>query len=147
MKLTRLAFACLSATAGLAATAGLSVAALTANAAPSHHGTPAPTIAVYDCTNQPEVRPAFYEIYCDGSRGLTKLNWSSWNLNEAAGTGVYTFDTCPSCIQPKLQHLNVVVVLWRPTPTAHHASRYEYSKMTLLIPATGKTQTMTLPLY
>jgi len=147
MKLTRVAFACLSATAGLAATAGLSVAALTANAAPTHRGSPVPTVAVYDCTNRPEVRPAFYEISCDGSRGLTKLSWSSWNLNEAASTGVYTVDTCPSCIQPKLQHHEVVVVLWGPRPTAHHASRYEYSKMTLLFPATGKTQTMTLPSY
>ena len=104
-------------------------------------------MAVYECTNRPEVRPAFDEIYCDGSRGLTKLSSSSWNLNEAAGTGVYTIETCPSCIQPKLQHQEVVVVLWRPTPTAHHASRYEYSKVTRLFPATGKTQTMTLLSY
>ena len=147
MKLTHLAFACLAATAGLAACAGPSVAALTANAAPSHQNTPPPAVAVYDCTNQPEVRPAFYEIYCDGSRGLTKLSWSSWNPSEAAGTGVYTTDTCPSCTQPRLQHQDVVVVLWRPTPTAHHASKYEYSKMTLLFPATGKTETITLPSY
>lgn len=147
MKLTRLAFACLSVTAGLAAAVGLSVAGPTVNAAPGHQDTPTPTVAVYDCTNQPEVRPAFYEIYCDGSRGLTKLGWSSWNLNEAAGTGVYTIDTCPSCIQAKLRHQEVVVVLWRPTPTARHASKYEYSKMTLLFPATGKTETTTLPSY
>lgn len=108
---------------------------------------PTPAIAVYECTNRPEVRPAFYEIYCDGSRGLTHLSWSSWNLNEAAGTGVYTTDTCPSCIKPRLQHHEVVVVLWGPARTAHHASQSEYRKMTLLFPATGKTQTMTLPSY
>ena len=141
MKLTYIAFAC------LAATASLSAAALTANAAPRHQSRLVPAVAVYECTNQPEVRPAFYEIYCDGSRGLTELRWATWNLSEAAGTGVYTFDTCPSCIQPRLQHQDVVVVLWRPRPTALHASQYEYSEMTLLVPATGKTQTMTLPSY
>jgi len=68
-------------------------------------------------------------LYCDGSRGLTHLSWSSWNLNEAAGTGVYTIDTCPSCIKPRLQHHAVVVVLWarrvrRTTPaSADHSNR------------------------
>jgi hypothetical protein len=147
MKLTRLAFACLSATAGLAAAAGLSVAGLTANAAPAHQRTPALRVAVYDCTNQPEVRPAGFYIYCDGSRTLVKLRWSSWNLSEAAGTGVYYIDTCPSCVQGKWQHQDVVVVLWLPTPVAHHPGQYEYSKMTLLYPATGKTDTVTLPSY
>jgi hypothetical protein len=141
MKLTHLTFAC------LAVTAGVSAFALTANATPKPHNAPGPVVAVYDCTNQPEVRPAFYEIFCDGSRGLTKLSWSSWNLSEAAGTGVYTFDTCPSCVQSKLRHENVVVVLWRPERTAQHASQYQYSKMTLLFPATGTTETSSLPSY
>jgi hypothetical protein len=148
MKLTRLAFACLSATAGLAATARPLVAGLTANAAPSHQETSAPIrVAVYDCTSQPQVRPAGFYIFCDGSRTLIKLSWSSWNLSEAAGTGVDYTDTCPSCVQGKWQHHDVVVVLWRPTPVAHHAGQYEYSKMTLLYPATGKTETITLPSY
>jgi hypothetical protein len=147
MKLTRRATACLSAAAGLAVTAGLAVPGLTANAAPGHQHTPAAKVAVYDCTNQPEVRPAGFYISCDGSRTLVKLSWSSWNLSEAAGTGVYYIDTCPSCVQGKWQHQAVVVVLWRPTPAAHRAGQYEYSKMTLLYPATGKTQTITLPSY
>jgi hypothetical protein len=122
------------------------VAGLTANAAPGHH-TPTPRVAVYDCTSQPYVRPAGLYIFCDGSRTLTKLSWSTWNLSEAAGTGMDITDLCPSCLQGKFQHQDVTVVLWRPVPTAQHASQYQYSKMTLLYPATGKTQTITLPSY
>lgn len=148
MKLTRLASGCLSVTAGLAVVAVLTTAGLTANAAPGRHQhTPPPRVAVYDCTSQPEVRPAGYYIFCDGSRTLTKLNWSSWNLSEAVGTGVYYIDTCPDCVQGRWQRHDVVVVLWRPVHTAHHASQYQYSTMTLLFPATGKTQTITLPSY
>ncbi len=147
MKLTRLAFTCLSATAGLAATAGLWAAGLTATAAPGRQDTPALRVAVYDCTSQPQVRPAAFDIFCDGSRSLIKLSWSSWNLSEAVGTGVDYTDLCPSCVQGKWQHQDVVVVLWHPAPAAHHAGQYRYSTMTLLYPATGKTQTITLPCY
>jgi hypothetical protein len=147
MKLTRLAFTCLSATAGLVVTAGLWVAGLTAHAAPGHQDTPAPRVAVYDCTSQPRVRPAGFYIFCDGSRTLIKLSWSSWNLSEAAGTGVDYTDLCPGCVQGKWQHQDVVVVLWRPVPVAHHVGQYRYSQMTLLYPATAKTQTITLPSY
>ena len=108
MKLTRLAFTCLSATAGLAATAGLWAAGLTATAAPGRQDTPALRVAVYDCTSQPQVRPAAFDIFCDGSRSLIKLSWSSWNLSEAVGTGVDYTDLCPSCVQGKWQHQDVV---------------------------------------
>lgn len=147
MKLTRLAFTCLSATAGLAVTAGLWVAGLTANAVPGHQDTPALRVAVYDCTSQPQVRPAAFDIFCDGSRSLIKLSWSSWNLSEAVGTGVDYTDLCPGCVQGKWQHQDVVVVLWRPAPVARHAGQYRYSKMTLLYPATAKAQTISLPSY
>ena len=145
MKLTRLAFTCLSAAAGLAATAGLRAAGLTAAAAPGHPGTPALRAAVYDCTSQPRVRPAAFGIFCDGSRSLIKLSWSSWNLSEAAGTGVDYTGLCPGCVQGKWQHQDVVVVLWHPAPAAHHAGQYRYRTMTLLYPAAGTMQTITLP--
>lgn len=124
MKLTGLVFACLSATAGLALPPACGVAGLTATAAPGHQDTPALRVAVYDCTSQPQVRPAAFDIFCDGSRSLIKLSWSSWNLSEAAGTGVDYTDLCPGCVQGKWQHQDVVVVLWHLAPVARHAGQY-----------------------
>lgn len=139
-------FTALAAATGLAV-AGLAVAAMTAHAAPvpGHHAAAA-TAAVYDCQNKPVVRPSEFDIFCDGSRSLTKLSWASWNATEATGTGVDWIDDCvPNCAQGHWSHQNAVIVLWRPTPVAHHAGQYGFSKMTLLYPSTGKTETITPP--
>jgi len=148
MKLTRLAAIATPLVAGVAAAAGLTVTGLTANAAPAAAARPAatPKIAVYDCANRPAVRPSNFDLTCDGSADLAKLHWSSWDTTEATGTGVFWIDNClPNCAQGHWSHSNVIVVLWRPTPVAHHRGDYGYSKMTFLTPATGKTFTMTPP--
>lgn len=145
MKLTRLAFL-LPVAAGLAAAAGLTAASMTANAAPAPHKTPAMRIAVYDCANKPQVRPSQFDIFCDGSAALSKLSWSNWTTTDATGTGVFYVNNCePNCAAGKWSHQNVIVVLWRGEPVAHHAGQLGYSKMTLLSPGSGKTSTMTPP--
>ena len=107
---------------------------------------PAPAISVYDCANKPVVRPKEFDIFCDGSGSLTKLAWTNWNGTEATGTGVEYIDNCvPDCAQGKWQHENVIVVLWRGEPVAHHRGQRAYSKMTLLYPVSGRTQTLTPP--
>lgn len=133
--------------AGLTVAAGLAAATLTANAAPAQAAkTPAARIAVYDCANKPVVRPSQFDVFCDGSAALSKLSWSTWNTTEAIGTGVFYVDNClPNCAQGKWSHQNAVVVLWRGKPVAHHPGQLGYSKMTLLYPGSGKTQTMTPP--
>lgn len=138
----------LPAVAGLTAAAGLAAVTLTANAATAQPAakTPAAKIAVYDCANKPQVRPSEFDIFCDGSAALAKMSWSNWNTTEATGTGVFYVDNCvPNCAQGKWSHQNVIVVLWRGKPVAHHPGKLGYSKMTLLYPGSGRTQTMTPP--
>ena len=151
MKLTRPALTALP----VAAVAAVAVAAVgltmtvNAHAATSTAATrpaPAPAISVYDCANKPVVRPKEFDIFCDGSNALVKLAWTSWNGTEAIGTGVQYIDNCvPNCAQGKWQHENAIVVLWRGEPVAHHKGQRAYTKMTLLYPASGKTQNMTPP--
>jgi hypothetical protein len=148
MKLTRLAAIAAPAVAGLAAAGGLATTSLTANAAPAAHAKPAatPKIAVYDCANRPSVRPSEFDMTCDGSAALTKMHWSDWNTTEATGTGVFWVNNCtPNCAQGHWSHSNVIVVLWRAEPVAHHRGDYAYSKMTLLTPSNGRTVTLTPP--
>jgi hypothetical protein len=146
MKLTRRVSIVLPLAATVAAaTAGGLMAAGSADAATSHAAA-APAISVYDCANKPVVRPKEFDIFCDGSGALVKLAWTSWNGTEATGTGVQYVDNClPNCAQGKWTHENAVVVLWRGEPVAHHKGQKAYSKMTLLYPASGKTQTLTPP--
>ncbi len=151
MKLTR-RFSIVCTVAAAVAAGGLAVAA-TADAATGHPATghtstghTAPAISVYDCANKPVVRPKEFDIFCDGSGALVKLAWTSWNGTEATGTGVQYVDNClPNCAQGKWTHENVLVVLWRGEPVAHHKGQKAYSKMTLLYPASGRTQTLTPP--
>ena len=144
MKLTRRASIALPVAAAAVAAGGLTMAA-NAHAATGRPA-PAPAISVYDCANKPVVRPKQFDIFCDGSGSLTRLAWTSWNGTEATGTGVEYIDNCiPNCAQGKWQHENAIVVLWRAEPVAHHKGQSAYSKMTLLFPASGKTQTLTPP--
>jgi hypothetical protein len=143
MKLSRAASIALPVVAGLATLAGLS---LSANAAPARPASAAPKIAVYDCANKPVVRPKEFLVFCDGSNDLIKLSWSAWNTTEATGTGVQFINNCvPNCASGTWKRENVLVVLWRGEPVAHHKGQRAYSKMTLLYPATGRTQTQSPP--
>ena len=146
MRLSRIASIALPAAALAAITVPLAVSA---NAAPSTAASApaaAPRVAVYDCTNRPLVRPREFIVFCDSSRYLTKLSWTSWNATEATGTGLDYVDNCvPNCAQGKWSHTEAIVVLWRTRPVPHHKGRSAYTKMTLLYPGSGRTQTMTPP--
>lgn len=143
MKLSRAASIVLPVVAGLATVAGLS---LSANAAPARHASSGPRIALYNCANKPVVRPRQFDIFCDGNDALAQMSWSVWNTTEATGTGVEFINNCvPNCASGTWKRLNVVVVLWRPKPVTHHKGRSAYSKMTMLYPATGRTQTQSPP--
>jgi hypothetical protein len=136
VKLTRLAWIAMPA-AGLAA--GLLAATLpfAANASTSHKTAPhrSPSVAVYDCVNQPQVRPGNFDVFCDGSFDLAHLKWSQWNTSLATATGVEYVNNCtPNCAAGKWSHQNVDVIFWRSLPVAHHSGQYGYSKMTLLLP-------------
>jgi hypothetical protein len=95
----------------------------------------APSVAVYDCTNKPQVRPGTFYFFCDGSGYFANLKWSSWNAAMATATGVEYTDNCePNCAAGKFSHQNVDVIFWRSEPVAHHADERGYTQMTVLSP-------------
>jgi hypothetical protein len=150
MRMTRAAAVALPAAAVLAAGVPLAANAVSTHQTTSAHQTtpqpPADTVAVYNCLNKPQVRPTSFDVFCDGSNYLTKLNWSTWTLTEATGTGVEWADNCsPNCAQGKWTPSNVIVVLWRAEPVSGHNGQFGYSKMTFLYPALAQTQTLTPP--
>jgi hypothetical protein len=144
MRMTRAAAVAVPTAAVLAAGLPLAAHAASAGNAPRAGSTPA--VAVYNCANEPQVRPSSFALSCDGSYELSKLSWTSWNLNEATATGLsYVNDCTPNCAQGTWSHTNVIVVLWRPEPVTGHKGDYGYSKITFLYPQTGKTQTQSPP--
>jgi len=102
--------------------------------------------AVYDCGNQPQVRPGSLAIACDGADQLANMKWSLWNGTQAVGSGVDYVNNCtPNCVGGKFSKVNVVVVLWRPQPVHGHHGSFGYSKMTLLFPGSGHVQDLVPP--
>jgi hypothetical protein len=150
VKLTRCASIALSAAALLAAgglAAGLPSAA---NAAAGQKAAPhaAQSVAVYDCGNQPQVRPSSFDVSCDGSFALGHLKWTTWTIPMATATGVEYVDNCtPNCASGKWSRQNAEVIFWRSLPVAHRSGKFGYSKMTLLLPNQrgGSTYTQAPP--
>ena len=108
----------------------------------------AQSVAVYDCLNQPQVRPTSFDVACDGSFELGHLSWTSWNISMATATGVEYVDNCtPNCASGTWSHQNVDVIFWRSLPVAHQSGKFGYSKMTLLLPNQrgGSTDTQAPP--
>jgi hypothetical protein len=106
----------------------------------------ASNVAVYDCANQPQVRPSEFDIFCDGSGAIIHLSWSGWNTSMATATGVEYVDNCvPNCAAGKFSHQNVDLIFWDSKPVKGHAGKYGYTKMTTLFPSSGKTYTQTPP--
>jgi hypothetical protein len=135
MRMTRLAVIVLS-TAALAAGAPLAAYAATGHdAVQETHASPAPSVAVYDCANQPQVRPRTFDLFCDGSGSFTGLTWSTWNASTATATGVLYVDNCvPNCAQGKWTHRTVDLIFWRSEPVKGHRGERGYSQMTVLYP-------------
>lgn len=54
---------------------------------------------MWNCENQPEIRPASFVLACaDGNDRLLSLRWTSWVPESASGTGVqYLNDCTPNC--------------------------------------------------
>jgi hypothetical protein len=150
VKLNRLAWIAVP-TAGLAA--GVLAAALpfAANASTSHKTTAhqaSSSVGVYDCVNQPQVRPGNFVVFCDGSFDLANLKWSQWNTTMATATGVEYVNNCtPNCAAGKFSHQPVDVIFWRSEPVKGHPGKYGYSRMTLLLPNQkgGSSYTQTPP--
>jgi len=97
MRLTRFAAIALSASALVAVSAPFAAHAATEH--PAAHDTLAaatPSVAVYSCTNQPQVRPSTYDQFCDGSGYFTGLHWSTWNASIAAATGGLRSNAIPT---------------------------------------------------
>ena len=142
MKLSRIALIVLPAAAAVA----VPFAANAATGHPAATHKPAFTVAVYDCANQPQVRPGEFDIFCDGSGSIIHLNWSSWNTSMATATGVEYVDNCvPNCASGKFSHQNVDLIFWDSKPVKGHKGHYGYTKMTTLFPSSGKTYTQTPP--
>jgi hypothetical protein len=142
MRMTRFALIALPAAAAVAA----ATLPFTANAATAVHKTASSNVAVYDCANQPQVRPSEFDIFCDGSGSIIHLNWASWNTSTATATGVEYVDNCvPNCASGKFSHQNVDLVFWDSKPVKGHKGHYGYTKMTTLFPSNGKTSTQTPP--
>jgi hypothetical protein len=136
MRLTRFAAIALSASALVAVSAPFAAHAATEH--PAAHDTlaaAAPSVAVYSCTNQPQVRPSTYDQFCDGSGYFTGLHWSTWNASIAAATGVQYLNNCtPNCAAGKFSHRTVDLIFWRSLPVKGHPGERGYSQMTVLYP-------------
>jgi hypothetical protein len=147
MRLTRFAAIALSATALVAVSAPFAAHAATARgAAPETLAAPAPSVAVYDCANQPQVQPSTFDFFCDGSGSFTGLHWSTWNASVAAATGVQYVDNCtPNCASGKWSHRTVDLIFWRSLPVKGHPGERGYTQMTVLFPGhpTGSGNTYT----
>lgn len=135
MRLTRFAAMALSATA-LAVSAPLAAHAGTAHEAGHQaRGSAAPSVAVYNCSNQPQVRPSTYVLLCDGSAAFTQLSWSTWNASVAAATGVQWVNNClPNCAHGTWSHRTVDLIFWRSLPVKGHPGERGYTQMTVLYP-------------
>src|SRR5580700_7864719 len=128
MRLTRFAAIALSATALVAVSAP-------STAHDTTQASAAPSVAVYDCANKPQVRPGTFDLFCDGSGSFTKLHWSVWNTSTATATGVLYVDNCePNCAQGTWSHRSVDLIFWRSLPVKGHPGERGYSQMTVLYP-------------
>jgi hypothetical protein len=136
MGLTRFAAIALSATALAAVSAPFAARAATAQDATYRtDGAAAPSVAVYDCQNQPQVRPRTFFFFCDGSGAFTQLRWSAWNASMAAATGVQWVNNClPNCAHGTWSHRTVDLIFWRSLPVKGHAGERGYTQMTVLYP-------------
>jgi hypothetical protein len=100
------------------------------------HASPASSVAVYDCSNEPEIRPSTFLLFCDGSGYFARLRWSTWNAAMATAAGVLYVDNCePNCAQGSWSHRNVDLIFWRSEPVKGHPGRRGYSQMTVLYPS------------
>jgi hypothetical protein len=136
MRLPRFAVIALSAAALVAAGAPFAAhAATTHQATDDVHAAAAASVAVYDCQNQPQVRPGTFDLFCDGSGSFTGLRWSTWNASMAAATGALYLDNCqPNCAQGTWSHRTVDLIFWRSEPVKGHPGERGYSQMTVLYP-------------
>jgi hypothetical protein len=97
------------------------------------------TVAVYNCINQPQVRPKTFDIFCDGSGAYTDLDWTSWNATMATATGVEWIDNCePNCAAGKWSHTSVDVIFWRSLPVKGHPGERGYTRITTLVPSQSR---------
>jgi hypothetical protein len=136
MRLPRLAVIALSAAALVAVSAPFAAHAATAREATHEtHASAVPSVAVYDCSNKPEVRPGTFDLFCDGSGYFTRLRWSTWNAPMATATGVLYVDNCePNCAQGRWSHRTVDLIFWRRLPVKGHPGEWGYTQMTVLYP-------------
>jgi hypothetical protein len=136
MRLTRFAAIALSATALAAAGTPLAAGAATAHGTDQQtRAAAAPSAAVYNCWNQPQVRPSTFVVSCDGSSALTGLRWSAWNASIAVAAGVQWADTCePNCAHGTWRHETVDLIFWRSRPVKGHPGERGYTQMTVLYP-------------
>ena len=136
MRLTRFAAIALSASALAAVSIPFAAHAATVHKTAHQTQVPAaPSVAVYDCSNQPQVRPGTFFLFCDGSGAFTGLRWSTWNASTAAATGVQRVDNCePNCAHGTWSHRTVDLILWRSLPVKGHPGERGYTQMTVLYP-------------
>jgi hypothetical protein len=148
MRLPRFAVIALSATALVAVSAPFAAHAATAQHAT--HASAAPSVAVYDCLNKPQVRPGTFDLFCDGSGYFTRLRWSTWNASTATAAGALYLDNCqPNCAQGTWSHRHVDLIFWRSLPVKGRPGERGYSQMTVLYPgqaiSSHNTSTSTPP--
>jgi hypothetical protein len=136
MRLTRLAAIALSVTTLAAVSVPFAAHAATVHRA-THEtsASAAPSVAVYDCWNKPQVRPSTFYFLCDGSGAFTKLRWSTWNASMAAATGVQYINNCePNCVHGTWSHQTVDLIFWRSLPVKGHPGERGYTQVTTLYP-------------
>lgn len=136
MRWLRFAVIALSASALIAVCVPFAAHASTAHEATGEtHASAVPSVAVYDCSNQPEVRPRTFDLFCDGSAAFTRLSWNTWNASIATATGVLYLDNCePNCAYGTWSHRTVDLVFWRSEPVKGYPGERGYSQMTVLYP-------------
>ncbi len=110
--------------------AGLAIAVPAASAAEGD------TI-LYSCQGKKTVKPKEIVLACgDGNTYVYKIEWKSWGMNSARGTGVLNWNTClpQTCSDGIVQEYKVNIRLGR---VASGPGVDAFSRMTLTFPDGG----------
>lgn len=134
---------------GSGVSSGSAVAAVKPSAVKPSVAAPAATPAsssqrvLLNCENQPQVKPAKYELGCDNAIDtLENLHWTTWGSDSVA-TGTEELNSCdPDCTGPSTYYPVTIEV---DGDTAVLGNPHVYSEMTITykgaVPAIGNGQT------
>jgi hypothetical protein len=146
---------CRAAALALCGIAVIATAACSPAAPVSPAGTP--SVVMFNCGGQAQIRPGQYDVTCTVGVSLAALRWATWGSSAALASGSYAFDDCvPNCVGGHGHTVSALAVLWDVQPLPGHAAERYFTRLTIIYTgnrsyrAGGKLyqlpQTLTIPL-